>query len=366
MQIASVSVFENQAKASNKKLITAGMVGATVAFDFDESWSGFRKTLVWRGSGRTIDDTLCTGKVPPEVVAVAGDRLVVGAYGVKEGVITPTVWVDLGSIVAAADPSGDESADPSLPVWYESQKTAEQAVNIAEQTDRKVDETYQHISGEFTMVRELVDVIGAEAENAKDIAGEAAAVAKGRATGYVFDTVEDLDLWLSDEVNTVKIHLGDNFYIRAVNVPDYWWDGKQKQPLETQKVDLSEYVKKTDYTGSWTPGLVTIAGFDSGNYGFIKGNQEVNPASVVINRASDSDIRNKTQLYKPIVPKNLDYAVLRGVAYNAKTMTTAEKKAACKWFGTLNVIENSDGSITITMPSGKTKTVDLSKIEIFL
>ncbi len=224
----------------------------------------------------------------------------------------------------------------------------------------------ERVLEEFDGLKQTAEQSQITANTAVNAAEQAQIIAKGRATGYVFDTVEDLDLWLSDEANTVKIHLGDNFYIRAVNVPDYWWDGKQKQPLETQKVDLSEYVKKTDYTGSWTPGLVTIAGFDSGNYGFIKGNQEVNPASVVINKASDSDIRNKTQLYKPIVPKNLDYAVLRGVAYNAKTMTTAEKKAACKWFGTLNVIENSDGSVTVTMPSGKTKTIDLSKIEIFL
>jgi hypothetical protein len=67
------------------------------------------------------------------------------------------------------------------------------------------------------------------------------AIAKGRATGYVFNTVADLDTWLANSENTKNLVLGDNLYIRAVNVPDYWWDGSQKQPLETQKVSIDGY-----------------------------------------------------------------------------------------------------------------------------
>lgn len=38
-----------------------------------------------------------------------------------------------------------------------------------------------------------------------------------------------------------SIKVGTNFLIRALDVPDYWWDGFNAQPLETQKVDLSGY-----------------------------------------------------------------------------------------------------------------------------
>lgn len=78
----------------------------------------------------------------------------------------------------------------------------------------------------------------------KDTVEHAEAVAKGRATGYVFDSTEDLDLWLENSENTSKLVLGDNLYIKEVGVPDYWWDGTTKQQLETQKVDLTEYVKE--------------------------------------------------------------------------------------------------------------------------
>jgi hypothetical protein len=90
-------------------------------------------------------------------------------------------------------------------------------------------------------------------------------IAKGRATGYVFDTIDDLDVALTDSTFTEKLVLGDNLYIRATDVPDYWWDGTQKQPLETQKVDLSGYVKTIDYDSGYKyPG-----GSDGTYYGLL-------------------------------------------------------------------------------------------------
>lgn len=78
----------------------------------------------------------------------------------------------------------------------------------------------------------------------KTALAETEAIAKGRATGYVFDTVDDMNTWLADEGNVGNLVLGDNLYIRAKDVPDYWWDGSSAQELETQKVDLTEYATK--------------------------------------------------------------------------------------------------------------------------
>lgn len=77
---------------------------------------------------------------------------------------------------------------------------------------------------------------------------EVVAVASGKTASYVFDTVGDLDSWLAVSTNTAKLKTGDVFLIRAVNVPDYWWDSstKSKQILETTKVDLSSYAKTAD------------------------------------------------------------------------------------------------------------------------
>ena len=67
------------------------------------------------------------------------------------------------------------------------------------------------------------------------------AIATGKCASYVFDTVDALDTWLANTENTANLKTGDVFLIRAVDVPDYWWDGNtsSKQILETTKVDLS-------------------------------------------------------------------------------------------------------------------------------
>ena len=114
--------------ASPPELLTAGMSKAvTVQFVFSPAWSGLTKTAVF-SNGKTTVDVLAanwdgdTVPVPHEVLAVPGRHASVGVYGADEsGVVLPTVWVSLGKVQLGADPSGDASADPSLPVWAQLQ-----------------------------------------------------------------------------------------------------------------------------------------------------------------------------------------------------------------------------------------------------
>ena len=114
--------------ASPPELLTAGMAKAvTVEFVFSEDWDGLTKTAVF-SNGKTTVDVLAanwdgdTVPVPHEVLAVPGRHARVGVYGADEsGVVLPTVWVSLGKVQPGADPSGDASADPSLPVWAQLQ-----------------------------------------------------------------------------------------------------------------------------------------------------------------------------------------------------------------------------------------------------
>lgn len=115
--------------ASPPELLTAGMSKAvTVQFVFSPEWDGLTKTAVF-SNGKTTVDVLAanwdgdTVPVPHEVLAVPGRHARVGVYGADEsGVVLPTVWVSLGKVQPGADPSGDASADPSLPVWSQLQK----------------------------------------------------------------------------------------------------------------------------------------------------------------------------------------------------------------------------------------------------
>ena len=105
-----IQIHVNKASAhlcSPPELLTAGMAKAvTVEFVFSDDWDGLTKTAVFT-NGKTTVDVLAanwdgdTVPVPHEVLAVPGRH---------------------ARVQPGADPSGDASADPSLPVWAQLQK----------------------------------------------------------------------------------------------------------------------------------------------------------------------------------------------------------------------------------------------------
>ena len=114
--------------ATPPELLTAGMAKAvTVEFVFSDDWDGLTKTAVF-SAGRTTVDVLESAwdgnkvVVPHEILADAGPIARVGVYGANaDGLILPTVWVTLGKVMPAAEPSGDPGADPTLPIWAQLQ-----------------------------------------------------------------------------------------------------------------------------------------------------------------------------------------------------------------------------------------------------
>ena len=113
---------------SPPELLTAGMAKAvTVEFVFSDDWSGLSKTAVFSAGRTTVDmlESAWDGNkvvVPHEILADAGPIARVGVYGANaDGLILPTVWVTLGKVMPAAEPSGDPGADPTLPVWAQLQ-----------------------------------------------------------------------------------------------------------------------------------------------------------------------------------------------------------------------------------------------------
>lgn len=116
-----ICVDGTHARLVQRMELTAGMMGVRVRFRFDESWKDLRRTVVFR-CGNVQKDVLQVQElatIPAEVLQKAGRRLFVGIYGISEdgAVAVPTQWVDAGTVFAGADPSGDSSTDPSLPVW---------------------------------------------------------------------------------------------------------------------------------------------------------------------------------------------------------------------------------------------------------
>ena len=67
----------------------------------------------------------------------------------------------------------------------------------------------------------------------------------GMQPAQVFDTLADMQTWLANSANTTNLPIGTNLFIRALDVPDYWWDGTTAQQLETAKANLTNVVTQT-------------------------------------------------------------------------------------------------------------------------
>lgn len=123
-----IEVTNNRASTKRGELLTKGQVGAQVQFTFNDHWTGMKKTAVFKRCGKTIDvmDSEWNGDivtVPPEMTEEAGLLVHVGVYGFSDdgNRITPTLYVPLGAVALGADPNGDPSTDPTLPVWAQLQ-----------------------------------------------------------------------------------------------------------------------------------------------------------------------------------------------------------------------------------------------------
>lgn len=125
MIVAKIQVSGATANTVHRKVIPAGVIGAQVELEYSEDiWQGLHKTVVFKGA--VTKDVITDAEVvtiPAEAVAKHGYPLRVGVYGVDayNNLAIPTIWADLGTVRDAADPSGDTTADPTLPVWAQLQ-----------------------------------------------------------------------------------------------------------------------------------------------------------------------------------------------------------------------------------------------------
>jgi len=117
-------------------------------------------------------------------------------------------------------------------------------------------------------------------------------------------TTDVPDLWISsiEETSSTYTYTTDEAFTTALATDGYVQVGYYRlSALETQKVDLTSYVKNTDYATSLVGGVVKTGS----NLGILI-NQNGNP---YIDYAQNTDIDAKTSYRKPIVPAQLNYAV---------------------------------------------------------
>jgi hypothetical protein len=94
--------------------------------------------------------------------------------------------------------------------------------------------------------------------------------------------------------------------------------------LREEIPSLEGYVKDTDIATSEKAGIAKI----NLAYGI-----NINNQSLTILKASDNEVKGKGNLYRPIVPANLDLAVKTGVTTNTIELSEDEKTNAKQWLG---------------------------------
>lgn len=185
---------------------------------------------------------------------------------------------------------------------------------------------------ETLQVKDNVIVANADGVSLVDDSGFAIKTNETDAYGIMYDPIGD----------GVKIGLGgfteDGIFVynegeaqflatRADNIKDGnlpQWDNDKKQFVDSGE-KIGDYVKNTDYATSSKAGILKFgAGLKAAANGM-----------GVIDRATESMIKDKTDSYRPIVSSNLEYAVKVGITTNTKTLTDEEKVSACEWLGAL-------------------------------
>lgn len=93
----------------------------------------------------------------------------------------------------------------------------------------------------YEILERKIETIIADLNKVKTDLETVRRIAEGKNSAYIFDTKSEMDEWLANPDNTSKLRVGDSFWIRELDVPDYWWDGTSAIPQEGPKIDLSPY-----------------------------------------------------------------------------------------------------------------------------
>lgn len=147
-----------------------------------------------------------------------------GTLAFKSSVLKTDLESSVQTSLGKADTALQSESDPTVPSW-------------AKQTNKP--------SYAATEVGALPSSHNTDNSAHSDIRSEVAAVrliAEGALVGYALDTVAAMNSWIAIPANKAKLKIGNSLFIRALDVPDYWWDGAQALMQESEKVDLTGYL----------------------------------------------------------------------------------------------------------------------------
>ena len=151
-----LKVTEKEVEIVTPQEFVCGTVGAKCKITFDEFWTKYNKTIVFKRASKSstafklpIVDMEAEYTIPWEVMTESG-RFKIGAYGTTDEEVLPTLWSDSIRVVSGTTTDG---MDPQPPTPSEYQQLTElsadavNAANYAVNTAKSVEERANN--GEF-------------------------------------------------------------------------------------------------------------------------------------------------------------------------------------------------------------------------
>ena len=100
-----------------------------------------------------------------------------------------------------------------------------------------------------------------------------------------------------------------------------------------KKIDVTEYIKNTDYASADNAGVVKVRDGTNGLKMYSNG-------WIGLNGATNNEVLNKTTVSHPLFPQHIDDIVKTGITTNKHTLTLDEQAAAQKWLGVETYVNN--------------------------
>ena len=214
--------------------LTSGMVGQPIEFEYSADFDGLTLTAVFTNGKKTVDvlnpDKQCA--IPHEVLDTVGTVVKVGIYATRgDELVIPTVYATIGIVLKGAGPSGDVSADPTLPVWAQLQTLIGDLADL--ETEAK---------------NNLVAAIN---EAAQTGGGGSASIAMRVDGGYIQYSTDNGKTWVNliaeADLKGDKGDKGADGHT-PVKGTDYWTAADKAEIVNDTKnaIDLSSYAKQQD------------------------------------------------------------------------------------------------------------------------
>ena len=150
-------------------------------------------------------------------------------------------------------------------------------------------------------------------------------------------TLEVPDLWVSEisETSVAYTYVSDDDFVNELTTNGSVQVGYYNlSALETQKVDLTEYVKNTDYPTDSKAGVVKAWEIGGIQINSSNGNIYLAPANEQV-------IINRTPARAPITVENMDFAFKTAFIDNKQEWTDEEKSKASNLIGAVSQVEYS-------------------------